>query len=120
MHLTVVAGLAVKLDGPGLVLGNSLPVLVHIAEVHACRGRQRSGGLATINRADVPPSLHRCLATTNIIESPQSGVLKKTGNICRRRDGGMILRWVGGAFLLTEQRFRRIMSYQELGRWPTF
>ena len=27
----------------------------------------------TINRLDVPPSLHRCLATTNVIESPHSG-----------------------------------------------
>lgn len=68
----------------------------------------------TINRADVPPSLHRCLATTNIIESPQAGVRKKTGNVCRWRDGGMILRWVAGALLLTEKRFRRIMGYQEL------
>ena len=68
----------------------------------------------TINRADVPPSLHRCLATTNVIESPQSGVRKKTGNVCRWRDGEMILRWVAGAFLITEKRFRRIMGYQDL------
>ena len=68
----------------------------------------------TINRHDVPPSLHRCLATTNIIESPQSGVRKKTGNVCRWRDGEMILRWVAGAFLLTEKNFRKIMGYQDL------
>jgi len=68
----------------------------------------------TINRADVPPSLHRCLATTNVIESPQSGVRKKTGNVCRWRDGGMTLRWVAGAFLLTEKNFRRIMGYHDL------
>jgi putative transposase len=68
----------------------------------------------TINRADVPPSLHRCLATTNIIESPQAGVRKRTGNVCRWRDGAMAMRWVAGAFLLTEKRFRRIMGYQDL------
>ena len=68
----------------------------------------------TINRHDVPPSLHRCLATTNIIESPQAGVWKKTGNVCRWRDGDMILRWVAGAFLLTEKKFRKIMGYQDL------
>ena len=68
----------------------------------------------TINRADVPPSLHRCLATTNIIESPQSGVRKRTGNVCRWRDPGMVLRWVAGAFLLTEKNFRKIMGYQDL------
>lgn len=68
----------------------------------------------TINRLDVPPSLHRCLATTNVIESPQSGVRKKTSNVCRWRDGDMILRWVAGAFLLTEKNFRKIMGYQDL------
>jgi putative transposase len=68
----------------------------------------------TINRADVPPSLHRCLATTNVIESPQSGVRKKTGNVCRWRDGNMTLRWVAGAFLLTEKNFRKIMGYHDL------
>jgi hypothetical protein len=68
----------------------------------------------TINRHDVPPSLHRCLATTNVIESPQSGVRKKTSNVCRWRDGDMILRWVAGSFLLTEKNFRKIMGYQDL------
>ncbi len=70
--------------------------------------------LATINRHDVPSSLHRCVATTNVIESPQSGVRKKTGNVCRWRDGEMILRWAAGAFLLTEKKFRRTMGYQDL------
>ena len=37
----------------------------------------------TINPLDLPPSLHRCLGTTNLIESPQSGVRKRTGNVCR-------------------------------------
>ena len=68
----------------------------------------------TINRHDVPPGLHRCLATTNVIESPQSGVRKKTSNVCRWRDGEMILRWVAAAFLLTEKNFRKIMGYQDL------
>ena len=27
-------------------------------------------------------SLHRSLAMTNLIESPQSGVRKRTGNVC--------------------------------------
>ena len=49
-----------------------------------------------------------------MIESPQSGVRKKTGNVCRWRDGEMILRWVAGAFLFTEKNFRKIMGYQEL------
>ena len=68
----------------------------------------------TVNRADVPPSLHRCLATTNIIESPQAGVRKKTANVSRWRDPAMVERWVAGALLLTERNFRRIMGYQDL------
>ena len=76
-------------------------------------------GVDRLNRptaasSSLPPSLDRCLATTNVIESPQSGVRKKTGNVCRWRDGEMILRWVAGAFLLTEKNFRKIMGYQEL------
>jgi transposase-like protein len=46
----------------------------------------------TINRLDVPPSLHRCLATTNIIESPHSGVRMRTRSVCRWRDSSMAKR----------------------------
>ncbi len=33
----------------------------------------------TLNRLGIPPSLHRCLATTNLIESPQSGCARGPG-----------------------------------------
>jgi len=68
----------------------------------------------TLNRLGLPPSLHRCLATTNLIESPQSGVRKRTGNVCRWRDADMVLRWVAGAYLVTEKHFRRIQGYEDL------
>jgi transposase-like protein len=68
----------------------------------------------TLNRLGRPPSLHRCLATTNLIESPQSGVAKRTGNVCRWRDADMVLRWVAGAYLATEKNFRKIQGYQDL------
>jgi transposase-like protein len=68
----------------------------------------------TINRLDVPPSLHRCLATTNIIESPQSGVRMRTRRVCRWRDGGMVKRWMASAFLATEKNFRKMMGYRDL------
>jgi putative transposase len=68
----------------------------------------------TINRLDVPPSLHRCLATTNLIESPHSGVRMRTRRVCRWRDGGMAKRWMAAAFLRTEKNFRKIMGYREL------
>jgi transposase-like protein len=68
----------------------------------------------TINRLDVPPSLHRCLATTNLIESPHSGVRMRTRRVCRWRDGGMAKRWMAAAFLRTEKNFRKIMGYRDL------
>jgi len=68
----------------------------------------------TINRLDVPLSLHRCLATTNLIESPQAGVRMKTRRVCRWRDQAMVKRWAGAAFLATEKNFRRIMGYRDL------
>jgi transposase-like protein len=68
----------------------------------------------TINRLDVPPSLHRCLASTNIIESPHSGVRMRTRRVCRWRDSGMAKRWMASAFLATEKNFRKIMGYRDL------
>lgn len=67
----------------------------------------------TINRLNIPPSLHRCLATTNLIESSQSGVRMRTRRVCRWR-ANMPARWAAAAFLATEQNFRRIMGYKDL------
>jgi len=68
----------------------------------------------TVNRLGLPKVLHRCLCTTNIIESPYSGVRAKTGRVTRWRDGSMVLRWTASALLATEKKFRRIMGYQQL------
>jgi len=68
----------------------------------------------TINRLGIPPALHRCLATTNVIESPQSGVRMRTRRVCRWRDTAMVERWVAASFLATEKNFRRIMGWKDL------
>ena len=68
----------------------------------------------TINRLGVPSSLHRCLATTNLIESSQSGVRMRTRRVCRWRDAVMVKRWVAASFLATEKNFRRIMGCKDL------
>jgi len=68
----------------------------------------------TVNRLGLPKVLHRCLCTTNIIESPYSGVRAKTGRVTHWRDGSMVLRWTASALLATEKKFRRIMGYQQL------
>jgi transposase-like protein len=68
----------------------------------------------TLQRLRIPESLHKCLATTNIIESPQSGVDRRTHNVTRWRDADMVQRWVASAWLLTEKHFRRIDGHGNL------
>jgi len=68
----------------------------------------------TINRLDIPPALHRCLATTNIIESPHAGVRIQTRRVTHWQNGKMVLRWMASAFLRTEKRFNRIMGHRDL------
>ena len=68
----------------------------------------------TINAIGLPGKLRRCLATTNLIESPGAGVRLRTRRVCRWKDGRMVLRWAAAAYLATEKRFRRIMGYEQL------
>jgi putative transposase len=68
----------------------------------------------TINRLDVPPSLHRCLASTNVIENPHSEVRRRTRRVCRWRDKPMAKRWAAAAMLATEKNFRRVMGHKDL------
>lgn len=67
----------------------------------------------TINRLDVPRSLHRCLATSNVVDNPHSGVRSRTRRVCRWRPG-MPARWSGAAFLEGEKKYRKIMGYRDL------
>jgi transposase-like protein len=68
----------------------------------------------TLQRLKIPESLHKCLATTNIIESPQGGVERRTHNVTRWRDAEMVQRWVASAWVLTEKHFRRIDGHADL------
>ncbi len=67
----------------------------------------------TINRLAIPRSLHRCLATSNIVDNPHSGVRDRTRRVCRWR-AGMAARWSATAFLEIEKSFRKIMGYRDL------
>jgi transposase-like protein len=68
----------------------------------------------TLQRLKIPESLYKCLATTNIIESPQGGVERRTHNVTRWRDADMVQRWVASAWVLTEKHFRRIDGHADL------
>ena len=55
--------------------------------------REGMAEMFTIQRLKLPPS-STMSGTTNVIESPQSGVQKRTGNVTRWRDAEMVERWV--------------------------
>lgn len=68
--------------------------------------------LFTINRLGVVGELARCLATTNIIESPNSVVRRVSGRVTRYRDAQMALRWVAAGFLEAEKAFRKLRGHK--------
>jgi putative transposase len=68
----------------------------------------------TINALGLPKTLRRCLGSTNVIESPNSGVRSRTHRVKHWRDHGMVVRWVAASLMDMEQRFKRIMGYQHL------
>lgn len=68
----------------------------------------------TLNRLGLPPSLCRCLATTNLVDSSHSGVREKTRRVSHWQNQDMALRWTAGALVATAEKFRRIMGYQQL------
>jgi len=70
--------------------------------------------LFTVNAMGLPKALTRCLCTTNIIESPNSGVRMRTRRVCHWQDGQMVLRWATAAFLETETHFQKIGGHQQL------
>lgn len=68
----------------------------------------------TINRLNLPGSLRRCLASTNLIDSTDSGVRQRTRRVTYWQDGSMALRWAAAGFVETEKHYRRIMGYEHL------
>jgi transposase-like protein len=89
-------------------------LLEHDHESAARSLREGLKEMFTLQRLQIPVSLHKCLATTNIIESPHSGVRRRTHNVSRWRDSDMVQRWVASAWLLTEKHFRRIDGHENL------
>ena len=87
--------------------------LEHDYESAARSLREGMAEMFTIQKLKLPPSLYKCLGTTNVIESPQSGVQKRTNNVTRWRDADMVERWVGSAWLLTEKHFRRVIGHRD-------
>ena len=88
--------------------------LEHEHESAARSLREGMAEMFTIQRLQLPPSLYKCLGTSNVIESPQSGVQKRTHNVTRWRDADMVERWVASAWLVTEKHFRKVIGHRDL------
>jgi len=52
--------------------------------------------------------------STNIIESPHSGVHSRTRSVTNWQDGKMVLRWATAGFAETHKHFKRIGGYKQL------
>ena len=87
--------------------------LEHDYESAARSLREGMAEMFTIQKLKLPPSLYKCLGTTNVIESPQSGVQKRTSNVTRWRNGEMVERWIASAWLLTEKHFRKVIGHRD-------
>ena len=70
--------------------------------------------LFTINRLGVTGELARCLATTNIIESPNSQVRRVSGRVTNYRNADMTMRWAAAGFLEAEKAFRRLRGHASI------
>ena len=68
----------------------------------------------TVDRLGVPQSLRRSLVSTNIVESPNSGVRIRTRRVANWQGGSMVIRWAATAFVAAEKKFRRMMGYRDL------
>ena len=88
--------------------------LEHDHESAARSLREGMKEMFTLQRLDIPQSLHKCLATTNIIESPHSGVEQRTRKVTRWRSQEMVERWAASAWLLTEKHFRKVTGHRDL------
>lgn len=68
----------------------------------------------TVNALGLPPTLTRCLCTTNIIENPNGIVRRTSRRVTRYRDVGMALRWSAAGFLEAEKSFRKLQGVNDL------
>ena len=68
----------------------------------------------TINALGVTGELARCLATTNIIESPNSAVRRVSGRVTSYKDADMAMRWSAAGFLEAEKSFRKLRGHVQI------
>lgn len=68
----------------------------------------------TITELGITGELARCLATTNVIESPNSIVRRVSGRVTNYKDAQMALRWTAAGFLEAEKSFRKLRGHVQI------
>ena len=68
----------------------------------------------TITELGIPGELARCLATTNVIESPNPAVRRVAGRVTNYRNAEMAVRWTAAGFMETEKSLRKLRGFAQL------
>ena len=68
----------------------------------------------TITELGINGELARCLATTNVIESPNSVVRRVSRRVTNYKSADMALRWTAAGFLEAEKSFRKLRGFAQL------
>jgi putative transposase len=68
----------------------------------------------TITELGITGELARCLATTNVIESPNSVVRRVSRRVTNYKTADMALRWTAAGFLEAERSFRKLRGLAQL------
>ena len=71
-------------------------------------------GKALSNICISESKLARCLATTNVIESPNSVVRRVSGRVTNYKDAQKTLRWTAAGFIEAEKSFKKLCDYADL------
>ena len=68
----------------------------------------------TITELGITGELARCLASTNVIESPNSVVRRVSGRVTNYKDAQMALRWTAAGFLEVQKSFRKLRGFAQM------
>jgi len=68
----------------------------------------------TLQRLGIHGVLYTKLRTTNAIENFNSAIATYSRNVKRWRNGAMVVRWVSGAIVEAERKFRRVHGWRDI------
>lgn len=88
-----------------------------LATLNLAAARSLEEGLEetlTVNKLQLPATLHRIFCCTNIMESAFSRTEDLCRNVKRWRNANMAWRWAGTVLLEAQSRFHRIHGYREM------